>query len=178
MLKTWNLGLFLCKSDKLILSLKTLPRWKNDSFCSVIANQDKLKRPWATRKIFVYFPCKISWKKYPLKSTNFCFCDALHEHNWTDCQVLSFQSVLVILFSIAMITDAEIFGKKGFILMLEKRIVPGWWDREAHKITYFIISQLFEYSFEVVGKEEDTVRNPLLSLDYQIFQEEETKLFN
>ena len=77
-----------------------------------------------------------------------------------------------------MMTDAETFGKKDFILLLEKRIVPGWWDREAQKITYFIISQLFEYSFEVVGKEEDTVTNPLLSLDYQIFQEEETKLVN
>lgn len=77
-----------------------------------------------------------------------------------------------------MMTDAETFSKKDFILLLEKRIVPAWWDREAQKVTSFIISQLFEYSFEVVGKEQDTLTNPLLSLDYQIFQEEETKLVN
>ena len=57
--------------------------------------------------------------------------------------------------------------------MLEKRIVLGWWDRE----NYFIISQLFEYSLVVVGKQEDTVRNVLLPLHSQIFLDEETKKY-
>lgn len=77
-----------------------------------------------------------------------------------------------------MMTDAEKIGKKVLILLLEKGIVSGWWDRGAHKITYFIISQLFEYILEVVGKKEDTVKNALLSLDSQIIINEETKLFN
>ena len=51
-----------------------------------------------------------------------------------------------------MMTDAEKISKKVLILLLEKGIVSGWWDRGAHKITYFIISQLFEYILEVVGK--------------------------
>ena len=77
-----------------------------------------------------------------------------------------------------MMTDAEKIGKKVLILLLEKGIVSGWWDRGAHKITYFIISQLFEYILEVVGKQEDTVKNALLSLDSQIFINEERKLLN
>lgn len=38
-----NLGFFVCKSDKLIHSLKSLPYCKTEYFCSVIANQSKLK---------------------------------------------------------------------------------------------------------------------------------------
>lgn len=48
---------------------------------------------------------------------------------------------------------------------LEKGIIPGWWDGKAHKITYFIVSLLFAYSLQVFGKQEDTVKKTLLSLD-------------
>ena len=56
-----------------------------------------------------------------------------------------------------MMADAKKFDKKYFILLLDIGIVPVWWGREAHKIIYFTISQLFEYSLEVVGKQEETV---------------------
>ena len=68
--------------------------------------------------------------------------------------------------------------KKKIILLLGKGIVSGWWDREAHKITYFIISQLLEYSLKVAGKQEDTMRNVFMFLDSHIFLDEETKLSN
>lgn len=46
---------------------------------------------------------------------------------------------------------AEIFVKKDFILLLEKEIVPGWLDRVAQKVTYFIFLP-FEYFLEVLVK--------------------------
>ena len=36
---------------------------------------------------------------------------------------------------ISVVTDAGVFGKAEFILLLEKGVIPGWWDKEAHKIS-------------------------------------------
>lgn len=51
-----------------------------------------------------------------------------------------------------MMTVAEVFFKKYFILWLEKEIVPGWLDRVAQKVAYFIIFLPFEYFLEVLVK--------------------------
>ena len=60
--------------------------------------------------------------------------------------------------------------------ILVKKILFYCWRRETHKITCFIISQLFEYSLEIVGKQGDKVRNALLSLDLQIFLDKERNI--
>ena len=33
-----------------------------------------------------------------------------------------------------------------FVLLLEKGVSPWWWDKEVHKITYQIVSELAELS--------------------------------
>ena len=39
--------------------------------------------------------------------------------------------------------------KEELVLLLEKGISPGWWDKDIHKITYNIVSELIEFSSEV-----------------------------
>ena len=45
-----------------------------------------------------------------------------------DCGILGFQ--YIIWLSIAIMARAETFAKKDLILLLEKGILPRWWDRE------------------------------------------------
>ena len=54
--------------------------------------------------------------------------------------------------------STQMYGKEDFIMLLEKKIVPGWWNKGAQKISYFIFSQLMEYSREATGKQEETVK--------------------
>ena len=68
------------------------------------------------------------------------------------------------------------FGKADFILLLEKGEIPGWWDRKAHKITFFIISQLIDYTCEIEGNQEQLVKNALFALEPDIVLT--TKIFN
>ena len=37
---------------------------------------------------------------------------------------------------ISVIPDASEFEKGNFISVLEKGVIPGWWDEEVHKISY------------------------------------------
>ena len=61
------------------------------------------------------------------------------------------------LTEVKKMADVSEFGKEDFILLLDKGIIPGWWDKEAHKITYFIVSKLLGYAYEVNDKQEVSV---------------------
>lgn len=39
------------------------------------------------------------------------------------------------------------FCKLDFVLLISSEISSWWWDKEAHKVTYFIILDLTECSF-------------------------------
>ena len=64
------------------------------------------------------------------------------------------------------------------VLLLEKGVSPGWWDKEAHKITYKIVSELIEFSSEVKDTQENRVKRALFALDDRILLEKETKIIN
>ena len=68
--------------------------------------------------------------------------------------------------------------KEELVLLLEKGISPGWWDKEVHKITYKIVSELIELSYEVKDTQENCVERALFALDDRIFLKKETKVFN
>ena len=63
-------------------------------------------------------------------------------------------------------------------MLLEKGISPGWWDKEAHKVTYKIVSELVEFSSEVKDTQENCVKRALFALDDRILLKKETKIFN
>ena len=59
--------------------------------------------------------------------------------------------------------------REELVLLLEKGISLGWWDKEVHKITYKIVSELIEYSSEVKYYQESCVKRALFALDDRIF---------
>ena len=64
-----------------------------------------------------------------------------------------------------MAEEKPCFKKDELLLLLRDGVKPGWWDKEAHKITYKIASELFNYCFELPGKYETYVMRALKSLD-------------
>ena len=58
--------------------------------------------------------------------------------------------------------------REELVLLLEKGISPGWWDKEVHKITYKIVSELIEFSSEVKDTQENCVKRALFALDDRI----------
>ena len=64
------------------------------------------------------------------------------------------------------------------VLLIEKGISPGWWDKEVHKITYKIVLELIEFSSEVNDTHENCVKRALFALDDRILLKKETKIFN
>ena len=54
-----------------------------------------------------------------------------------------------------MASASKNFSKEDIILLLEKETAPGWWDKEVHKISFKIVSELIMFSSEV----EDTQEN-------------------
>lgn len=58
--------------------------------------------------------------------------------------------------------DASEFNKADFILLLKKEVIPGWWDKETHKLSCYIVSKLLEYAYEVNVKQEVSVRRALI----------------
>ena len=68
--------------------------------------------------------------------------------------------------------------REELVLVLEKGISPGWWDKEVHKITYKIVSELIEFSSEVKDTQENCVKRALFALDDRILLKKETKIFN
>ena len=68
--------------------------------------------------------------------------------------------------------------REELVLVLEKGISPGWWDKEVHKITYKIVSELIEFSSEVKDTKENCVKRALFVLDDRILLKKETKIFN
>ena len=69
---------------------------------------------------------------------------------------------------ISVTLDTSEFGKADFFLLLEEGVIIGWWDKEAHKISYYIVSKLLEYAYEINVKHEISVRCALLALDQDI----------
>ena len=45
--------------------------------------------------------------------------------------------------------------REELVLLLGKNISAGWWDKEVHKITYKIVSELIVYSSEVKDTQEN-----------------------
>ena len=64
------------------------------------------------------------------------------------------------------------------VLLIEKGISPGWWDKEVHKITYKIVSEIIEFSSEVKDTQEHCVKRALFALDDSQLLKKETKIFN
>ena len=48
-----------------------------------------------------------------------------------------------------MVTECKDICREGLVLLLEKGISPGRWDKEVHEITYKIVSELIEYSPDI-----------------------------
>ena len=70
------------------------------------------------------------------------------------------------------------FSKEELNLLLEKGTAPGWWDKEVHKISFKIVSELIMFSSEVEDTQENCVRRALFGLDDNIVLRAETKIFN
>ena len=68
--------------------------------------------------------------------------------------------------------------REELVLLLEKVISPGWWDKEVHKTTYKIVSELIEFSSEVKDTQENCVKRALFALDEKILLKKETKIFS
>lgn len=47
---------------------------------------------------------------------------------------------------ISVMVDASELGKADCILLLEKWALPGWWDKETHKSSYYCLSKLLLYA--------------------------------
>ena len=77
-----------------------------------------------------------------------------------------------------MATVCKDICREELVLLLEKGISPRWWDKEVHKITYKIVSDLIEFSSEVRDTQENCVKRALFSLDDRILLKKETKIFN
>ena len=73
---------------------------------------------------------------------------------------------------------ARISARKKLILLLEKRTAPEWWDKEVHKISFKIVSELIMFSSDVEDTQENCVRRALFDLDNNIVLRAETKIFN
>ena len=54
------------------------------------------------------------------------------------------------------------------ILLLERGTAPGWWDKEVHKISFKIVSELIMFSSEVEDTQKNCVRRALFGLDNNI----------
>ena len=65
--------------------------------------------------------------------------------------------------------------REELVLLLEKVISPGWWDKEVHKTTYKIVSELIEFSSEVKDTQENCVKRALFALDDRILLKKETE---
>ena len=48
-----------------------------------------------------------------------------------------------------MVSVSKNFNKGELILLLEKGTAPEWWDKEVHKISFKIVSELIMFSSEV-----------------------------
>ena len=58
--------------------------------------------------------------------------------------------------------------REELVLLLEKGISLGWWDKEVHKITYKVVSQLTEFSSEVKDTQAKCVKRASFVLDDRI----------
>ena len=76
-----------------------------------------------------------------------------------------------------MASASKNFSKEDIILLLEET-APGWWDKEVHKISFKIVSELIMFSSEVEDTQENCVRRALFGLDDNIVLRAETKIFN
>ena len=79
--------------------------------------------------------------------------------------------------AIMMVAYKDICREK-LVSLLEKGISPGWWDKEAHKITYTIVSELIEFSCEARDTPENCVKIALFALDDRLLLKNVTKIFN
>ena len=69
-------------------------------------------------------------------------------------------------------------SREELVLLLDKSVSLGWWNKNAHKITYKIVSELIESSSEVDHTQENCVKRALFALDGMILWEKQTKTFN
>ena len=67
-----------------------------------------------------------------------------------------------------MVIEYKDICREGLVLLLEKGISPGRWDKEFHEITYKIVSELIEYSPDVKDTQENCVKRALCALDDRI----------
>ena len=67
--------------------------------------------------------------------------------------------------------------REELVLLLEKGVSLGWWDKEIHKINYKIVSELIEFSTDVKGTKKNCVKRALFALDDRISLKKETKIF-
>ena len=64
------------------------------------------------------------------------------------------------------------------ILLLEKGTAPGWRDKEVHKISFKIVSELIMFSSKVEDTQKNCVRRALFGLDNNTVLRAEAKIFN
>ena len=79
---------------------------------------------------------------------------------------------------ISGMADTSEFGKADFILLIEKGVMPGWWDKETRKISYYFVSKLLDYACEVNVEQEVPVRPALSALYPNVLLPEKTRISN
>ena len=58
------------------------------------------------------------------------------------CQVVWTVYFNIIVEAASIANECEVFYREDYILLLEKGVAPGWWDKKVHKITYKIVSDV------------------------------------
>lgn len=100
----------------------------------------------------------------------YLFCKKLH---------VAISSLNKALFKqISVMVDASELGKAGCILLLEKWAILGWWDKETHKTSYYFVSKLLLYAYEINVQQHVAIRRALLALVPNIVLPQITKISN
>ena len=75
-----------------------------------------------------------------------------------------------------MAAEECVWKKADYLTFLREGVKLGWWDKEAFKISYDILYNLFECCFEVTGSLETLISKSLHVLDSSLTLP--SKMFN
>ena len=78
----------------------------------------------------------------------------------------------------SMVSVCKDISREELVLLHEKIVSPRWWDKEAHEITYKIVSEPTGFLFEDKDTQANCVKKVLFALDERILLKKETKIFN
>ena len=129
---------------------------------------------------FSVAPCQASWNRSRNNLAQNKFVPQLMMLRKTSylLHTLTAPSSYVSKFQVSMVIVWKSICTEELVLLLENGISPEWCDKEIHKITYKIVSELIEFLSEVKDTQENCVKRALFALDDRILLKKETKIFN